>query len=185
MGLFIIMTAAEYFDMNSGGRRLGAGADKPDPGLLLQLPGGQVVRPEFDDGSLLVMSGEGIRMWMRSDPAAELPHVPLHEMLVPDLSGAARAWFGRMFLPPRDAVLQHGPSKGMTFNEYREQTYTAFKEKRPCEASTAGACSHPEGCFHKFTGPPGNVCFHSHLKMQLTVNLASSCRQGVTLQGGP
>ena len=51
----------------------------------------------------------------------------------------ARVWFGRMFFPPRDARIQHGPDKGrLTFNEYRQQTYAAFHQGRPCDASPAG-----------------------------------------------
>jgi hypothetical protein len=145
MGLFIIMTAAEYFSSlntdKGDGSRLAPGHGKPEPGLLIELPSGMVVRPNIADGSLLVMNGEGANMWMRAEgtrASDDPPYAPPHELVVPDVQGATRAWFGRMYLPPRDAVLQHGASKGITFNEYREQTYEAFKEGRPCEAPTAG-----------------------------------------------
>jgi len=65
---------------------------------------------------------------------------------MPEIGDALRLWFGRMFLPPRDAVLQGVPPESrLTFNEYRQQTYTAFKEQRPCDASTAGCLSSSNG----------------------------------------
>jgi hypothetical protein len=148
MGLFIIMTAAEYFNLQDEGskdvlhqsRQL-LGEARPESGLLIELPDGQVVRPVFEEGSLLVMNGEGASMWMRVEGphASPLPpYAPPHELVVPDVQGATRAWFGRMYLPPRDAVLQHGASKGITFNEYREQTYEAFRDGNPCDALTDG-----------------------------------------------
>ena len=61
---------------------------------------------------------------------------------VPEIENALRLWFGRMYFPPRDALLQDDSSDTrLTFNEYRQQTYTAFKEQRPCDASTAGCLS--------------------------------------------
>lgn len=37
---------------------------------------------------------------------AARPFAPGHEVVVPDMEGVVRAWFGRMYLPPRDALLQ-------------------------------------------------------------------------------
>ena len=75
------------------------------------------------------MVGEGLRMWMRlpETPGGEtVPSGTLHEVqLPPEASSSteasiARLWFGRMFFPPRDALIQHGQDKGrLTFNEYR------------------------------------------------------------------
>ncbi|GAX78015.1 hypothetical protein CEUSTIGMA_g5457.t1 [Chlamydomonas eustigma] len=156
MGLFLIMTAAEYFHLQYRDSRDAIQSQRllsearPESGLLIELPNGQVVRPVFEEGSLLVMNGEGASMWMRAEGlhASPLPpFAPPHELLVPEAEGAARAWFGRMYLPPRDAVLQHGASKGMTFNEYREQTYEAFRDGNPCcpesrrGLQSAGNCS--------------------------------------------
>ena len=172
-GLFLVMTAAEYLDLGSGAR-LSQGRGKPEAGLLLQLPAGyddsgeaageekgtaghgygRIVRPSFDDGSLIFMAGEGLRMWMRAaggdSSAADaarrgaVPLVPpqgtMHEVQLPaDAEGSVRVWFGRMFFPPREALIQHGPEKGrLTFGDYRQQTYDAFHRGEPCDASPAG-----------------------------------------------
>ncbi len=55
------------------------------------------------------------------------------------MDGVLRAWFGRMYFPPRDAVLQ-GSAVNLTFNQYRQQTYAAFRHGQPHVASTVG-CS--------------------------------------------
>ena len=86
--------------------------------------------PTFPAGSLLVMNGEGTRLWMKTAPTAgkaaavRWPHVPSHEVLVPDMrANIGRVWFGRMYLPPRENVLQvHGTSgqerTSMTFGKH-------------------------------------------------------------------
>ena len=61
LGLFIVMTAAEYFDLASGDRVPPSAEGRPESGFRLQLPDGRIVRPTFPDGCLLVMNGEGAR----------------------------------------------------------------------------------------------------------------------------
>ena len=62
LGLFIVMTAAEYFDLASGDRVPPGAEGRPESGFRLQLPGGGIVQPTFPDGCLLVMNGEGARL---------------------------------------------------------------------------------------------------------------------------
>jgi hypothetical protein len=61
IGLFIVMTQATYFSSSSAGieASIGASGNKPESGLYLQLPSGEVVKPTVPDGCLLVMNGEG------------------------------------------------------------------------------------------------------------------------------
>ena len=156
MGLFIVMTAAEYIHMASGepaaevssraaGGGAAAAATGPEPGFFLELASGEIVKPVIPPGSLLVMNGEGLERWTRRAPGSVRPHVPGHEVVLPPMEGLGRVWFGRMFLPPRDAVLQQLPGEAdhhatMTFGEYRDQAMAAFREGTPEVASTAG-CS--------------------------------------------
>lgn len=133
MGLFIVMTAAEYIDLSTGERLRDALPDDtsepisstshtrvaPESGFRLRLPNGNVVTPTFPSGSLLVMNGEGSRLWIKvatssnKEGATRWPYAPAHEVLVPNMDlDVGRAWFGRMYLPPRDAVLQpHEPQQ--------------------------------------------------------------------------
>ena len=164
MGLFIVMTAADYFDLPSGDRMVppdDANYDTVDPhrwspesGFRLRLPDGSVVLPTIPSGSVLVMNGEGSHLWMKTSPSVQAPtrrpYVPAHEVLVPNMDqNIGRAWFGRMYLPPRDAVLQgQQPSmrlvggikeaSAVTFGWYRDQTFAAFSQGKPHLASTIG-----------------------------------------------
>ncbi|KAG2486951.1 hypothetical protein HYH03_014448 [Edaphochlamys debaryana] len=106
VGLFLVMSPAELFD-----RAAAATAEPQGPrrsqDLVVTLPDGSVVAPRLPEGALLVMNGEGVQRWMR--PAAEgaaQPHTPMHEVLSSGMGGGVRAWFGRMFMPPPDSVLQ-------------------------------------------------------------------------------
>ncbi|KAG1679686.1 hypothetical protein FOA52_006205 [Chlamydomonas sp. UWO 241] len=141
VGLFIVMTAAEYFEKASAEGRLQRleGDTKPATGFLLELADGELVRPIIPDNSLLVMNGEGSSRWISGAAGAPRPRAASHEVHVPDVPGATRAWFGRMYFPPRDALLQDaGEGQAMTFNEYREQTYRASQAGDNSQASTAG-----------------------------------------------
>jgi hypothetical protein len=98
MGLFIIMTPAEYVSSVLGvsDRVSPEAVQEPSSGLRLELANGQVVEPCFPKDSLLVMNGEGSRLWVRALPTAQRPYAPAHDVLVPDMVGWARAWYGRM-----------------------------------------------------------------------------------------
>eukprot|EP00798_Chlamydomonas_sp_ICE-L_P012782 gene12782-16040_t len=144
MGLFLVMSAAEYFSTNGpNSQRLDPNNGKPESGFILQLPDGRMVKPIIPDGSLLVMNGEGCTRWSWPGHSAEqvqasrAPHPAAHEVVLPQLKGISRAWFGRMYLPPRSSLLV---DTNMSFNEYRQQTYSAFHEGTPDLALTTG-CS--------------------------------------------
>lgn len=132
--------------------------------LVVQLADGKIVAPVLPDGALLVMNGEGLTRWMRasSSPGRPHPYSPLHEVLSSDMGGGVRAWFGRMFMPARSALLQGADvdaslpqpqmasrppssapastSSRLTFGAYREHTHAMFRDGLGQEASAAG-CS--------------------------------------------
>ena len=139
IGLFIVMTSAEYFETASLAPL--ANELRPDPGLFLELPSGEVVRPRVPQDCLVVMNGEGAARWMRTAKGARKPQAARHEVALPDLlPGITRAWFGRMFFPLSQNLIQDSSSEQMTFAEYREQTYQALKDNKHHLASLSG-CS--------------------------------------------
>ncbi|KAG1668910.1 hypothetical protein FOA52_016079 [Chlamydomonas sp. UWO 241] len=166
VGLFIVMTAAEYYETAAAEGRLQrlAGDTKPTTGFLLELADGELVRPIIPDNSLLVMNGEGSSRWISGAAGAPRPRAASHEVHVPDVPGATRAWFGRMYFPPRDALLQDSEEgQTMTFNEYREQTYRASQAGDNSLASTAG-CAPSGRHLLQDSGscPAGEMyCWHS------------------------
>mmetsp|Transcript_23883 Transcript_23883/g.32833 ORF Transcript_23883/g.32833 Transcript_23883/m.32833 type:complete len:652 (+) Transcript_23883:108-2063(+) len=177
MGLFIVMTPGEFFESHQWEK-----SDNPEAqdkamftsvptkgsenvpergsGLFLELPSGEVVAPKFPKDCFLVLGGEGAKRWI-SRPEAVPLYAPAHEVVLPSLQSGrlVRAWYGRMFFPPRSATLMLPPDDpaltllpvsnrtqaqvrtSLTFGELREQTYSAFLSGQPEIALTAGC--HP------------------------------------------
>eukprot|EP00667_Euglena_gracilis_P007542 EG_transcript_7615 len=113
LGMFIVMTPPQYFHFRNF-----AATDYPvDSGFQVQLPNGDVVTPEFPAGSVVVMNGEGCADWINSKVARKL-YVPPHQVVLPrGTVGLGRAWYGRMYLPPRTTVKQD-QRLSTTFNQY-------------------------------------------------------------------
>jgi hypothetical protein len=107
MGLFIIMTAAEYF--GAAGQRLSVPGQEGRPettGFLLELPGGEVVAPVIPEGCLLVMNGEGSSLWMQGSSA--WPRKPQVRLV----------YSGRTYWSVCDIILKE--------NTLNPETYTVF-----------------------------------------------------------
>eukprot|EP00238_Polyblepharides_amylifera_P000991 CAMPEP_0196570718 /NCGR_PEP_ID=MMETSP1081-20130531/878_1 /TAXON_ID=36882 /ORGANISM="Pyramimonas amylifera, Strain CCMP720" /LENGTH=639 /DNA_ID=CAMNT_0041887325 /DNA_START=118 /DNA_END=2037 /DNA_ORIENTATION=- len=148
MGLFIVMTPAQYLPLQEG-----EGTDSAQlngGGLFLELADGRVVKPSFPMDSFLVMGGEGSRLWVRRPKSVPF-FAPGHEVVLPkEMVNLGRAWYGRMFLPSRAATYigqssaQESNSK-ITFNEFRDQTYNAFHNGKPETALALGCHASPAG----------------------------------------
>ena len=176
MGLFIIMTPAEYLNLDDSSSVRQDVLDGGSEAFHLELPDGEIVVPTFPRGSLLVMNGEGATRWMRAEKGARKPYAPAHEVSLPPLKGQSRVWFGRMYLPSRQAVLQDELSsadgKAVTFNAYRDQTYRAFRDRSPQTASTVG-CS-PSRRSLKDEGSCGPNEFYCWMTCMTTATLGCS-----------
>jgi hypothetical protein len=115
-GIMIAMTAGYY-----------AGDYRTDEhGLYVELPTGQVCRASVDEDSLVLMVGAGSR-WLSPMLGAPLRAVP-HAM-VAGIHGedSSRAWFGKMILPPADAIIMQD-GKATSFQQYRHLITTASDE---------------------------------------------------------
>ncbi|KAG5185581.1 hypothetical protein JKP88DRAFT_311797, partial [Tribonema minus] len=150
IGLFLVMTVAEYISLPTGDRLFGN--DRPHgSGLVVELAPGYQTAPALPEGALVIMHGEAATRWMEA--GAVKPKAPLHEVVSMDVSGAARAWFGRMYFPLADAKLrlQDGEllddaihnafdAGGLTFGAYHQHAAEAFRRGQGHSASAAG-CS--------------------------------------------
>ena len=132
-------------------------ADVPDAeaaggGLEVQLHDGKRARlpPALAAGSLIVMLGDGWHQWINPGLRSPLRPAP-HAMTMPRLAAAAaadaaapqplRLWYGRMFLPPLDALL---PPHGISFERVRaawRQEATAAPRRRLRAATAAAAAA--------------------------------------------
>eukprot|EP00457_Paulinella_chromatophora_P001413 gb/GEZN01001415.1/.p1 GENE.gb/GEZN01001415.1/~~gb/GEZN01001415.1/.p1 ORF type:complete len:840 (+),score=88.51 gb/GEZN01001415.1/:53-2572(+) len=125
-GLFIAMTAGLY---SVGGDTSKIAPPSQECGLYIQLSHGPVVKAEIDEDALIILVGHGGAHWLYSSSAASRaveateswPHSAhpvsvfprfraLPHALVARESDVlqVRTWYGRMFLPPSDAILPSG-----------------------------------------------------------------------------
>jgi hypothetical protein len=70
----------------------------------------------FDDDSLHIMLGDGVQQYINPRLARSAP--PLrstpHAMVMPrGADGESRSWYGRMFLPPADAISEEHGTTGI------------------------------------------------------------------------
>ena len=117
-GLMIAMTSGLYKDAK--GKILSS--NEIENGLYMTLNTGSVVKVVTKDDSLIIMMGQGAASWLEPKLGQQIRAVP-HALLV-DIGGVStsRAWFGKMYLPPTDAISERWG--GSTF-----ATFTASTEK--------------------------------------------------------
>mmetsp|Transcript_5858 Transcript_5858/g.7666 ORF Transcript_5858/g.7666 Transcript_5858/m.7666 type:complete len:433 (+) Transcript_5858:188-1486(+) len=118
-GLLIAFTPGVFFD---DGKVVKADDDL----FFVKLSNGETVRPIFPPNSLVFMVGEAMGKLIDSKLAAvshSLKVNPVHDK---------RVWYGRMFLPPADAIF----AEGMTFGDFRHEI----------ESGSASAHTKSIGC---------------------------------------
>jgi len=119
-GIFIAFTPA----LSSSGDAAGTGH------FFIMREDGSRPEVEFEDSDLIFMLGDGVNQIVNphheaSYQALRLRAVP-HAMNMPDLANrSVRTWYGRMVLPPVDAV---HPENGKTFGEIRELMISGQEE---------------------------------------------------------
>jgi hypothetical protein len=131
----------------------GAAVEGADPavGFYVEDARGRVSQPRFaDDGDVLVfMLGDAVNEWFAHCPVP-LRAVP-HSLVLSETCAAGasqRLWYGRMFLPPHNAV---SPKANRTFGELRRARVAAAAAERAGGGAArrralAGAESLSLGC---------------------------------------
>lgn len=118
-GLFIAMTNGYYADQDG----------QPVPvqnGLYVTLPTGAVVRAVTEEDALIFMMGQGAADWLApklGKPLRAVPHAMIADTSSSESKPMTRAWFGKMYLPPADAV--SAAWNGRSYGNYRELLRTA------------------------------------------------------------
>eukprot|EP01039_Chlorochromonas_danica_P002499 gene2497-2737_t len=77
-------------------------------GLYMELADGQKVKVLADDDSLIILMADGAASWLA--PVFGRPlYAPSHALFadLPANGQASRSWYGKMYLPPADAVIPH------------------------------------------------------------------------------
>jgi len=111
--------------------------DKKKNGLYIELPQGGIYHAECPDDTLIFMVGQGGASWLNSNSGLKLRAVP-HALVLPwqqqppsssekneislkNIEKQWRSWYGRMFLPPRDALIDDGSSTMVSFEELKSR----------------------------------------------------------------
>jgi hypothetical protein len=122
-GLLIAMTTGLYSNADSSTKN----------GLYMELPTGAIVEVEARDDALIIMVGKGGATWLApllGLPFRAVPHA-LSIRMKPssDEKNPTRAWYGKMFLPPSDAII---PEFNIPFTKYRSdvQRFLTSKDKK-------------------------------------------------------
>lgn len=116
-GMFIAFTPALLVeDAPDGSAAIVEGADTGT--FYVQRGDGRAARTEFGDDVVVLMLGDGVDQYVNPRlPGDALRSAP-HAMAMPEHSAAqSRVWYGRMFLPPDDALSEQ---HGLSFARVRE-----------------------------------------------------------------
>lgn len=106
-GMLIAMTTGYYSHEKS---------DKS--GLYIMLPDNTKAKAIVDDNALVIMVGDGASRWLSpllGKPLRAIPHALIADLQPVQGTAAARSWYGKMYLPPADAII---PQEDLTFREY-------------------------------------------------------------------
>jgi hypothetical protein len=138
-GLFIAMTAGLYVSAAEGP------PVDADNGLYVQLATGAVARAVARDDAVLFLVGEGGSRWLSPVLGAPLRAVPHALLALPSMLQAkdgalTRSWYGKMFLPPSDALIPAtAPGRRVPYSEYRRSEVESYLRSGQLE-SLPSAC---------------------------------------------
>lgn len=142
-GLFIAMTTGLWSDDSS---------INSAHGVYIETPTGVLARMESSDNALIIMVGDGGARWLAPKLGASLRAVP-HALLADVIHAQStnkirtRSWYGKMFLPPKDAIIH---DLSMTFAAFREHQLEVILGN--LDSATEGgvdiSASFPLGCGH-------------------------------------
>jgi hypothetical protein len=107
-GLMIAMTTGFYQNTQPS----------DNSGLYIQMPNGEERKAIADEDALIVLMGDGSSRWLAPVLGALFRGIP-HKLVVdlPVGKPGSRSWYGKMYLPPADAVI---PQEEMKYSEYSQ-----------------------------------------------------------------
>jgi hypothetical protein len=174
-GMMIAMTTGYYSGVDAGGgRALDA------RGLRMELPSGQRVQVQTrDEASLLVLMGAAGASWLEPVLGAPLRPVP-HGLFAAVRPGETRSWFGKMFLPPGNALVPVDAVVGRKGGQAGMQPYAVYRQRELQQQHQQSSASKeewtsllPTGCggytsqfpsspSHSYSVAPSRLSMHSN-----------------------
>mmetsp|Transcript_7160 Transcript_7160/g.8188 ORF Transcript_7160/g.8188 Transcript_7160/m.8188 type:complete len:553 (+) Transcript_7160:112-1770(+) len=132
LGLFIAMTPGLFVE----------GDPDDESGLYIELKNGEVVKPNFGNGDVLIfMIGDGFKQWINPSLGVSFRATP-HAMRMPK-EASTRTWYGRMFLPPKNAFLV---PQAQTFRELQADIGTSRHAGTACSDGLVISERSLQGC---------------------------------------
>lgn len=123
---------------------------------------------------VLFMVGDGVSNWIDKNSIQPLRSVP-HRLIMEKHNGLARAWFGRMFFPPKDAFL---PKQQVTFRDLRMKSIETGTHGGDV---SYGGCSNNDHVLRDLTGSAcGADEIYCWMACRSTVGL--TCASNQTIQ---
>lgn len=107
-GLMIAMTTGYYQNIQPS----------EASGLYMKLPNGEERKVIAEEDALIILMGDGAARWLA--PVLGKPFRGLPHKLVVDLpreQSGSRSWYGKMYLPPADAII---PQEDMKYSEFNK-----------------------------------------------------------------
>jgi hypothetical protein len=102
----------------------------PKTGLYLTLPNGKSVKTVMSESSLILLMGEGSAKWLSPAPLGAafrpVPHALFIDNDNSNNGGNTRSWFGKMYLPPSDAILPAPFGDHKPYSAYRHEEVKAL-----------------------------------------------------------
>eukprot|EP00471_Norrisiella_sphaerica_P006583 CAMPEP_0184490978 /NCGR_PEP_ID=MMETSP0113_2-20130426/19326_1 /TAXON_ID=91329 /ORGANISM="Norrisiella sphaerica, Strain BC52" /LENGTH=590 /DNA_ID=CAMNT_0026875137 /DNA_START=122 /DNA_END=1894 /DNA_ORIENTATION=+ len=128
-GLFIAISPALLLPRTEASSGSGVNQGRSlhaSPGFYIKMTSGMEVEAMFPDPHCLVfMVGSGLARWVDGAQRTGIRNGVPHGVRIP--AASTRLWFGRMFLPPKDAL---SLDTGMKFMDYRDlQLLDFYKEQ--------------------------------------------------------
>jgi len=123
-GLFVAFTPA-FYDGRTNIR-------DDNSGLYIKMPTGIISEVTVSENSLVLMIGAAAGSWLA--PILGRPLRPVPHKVVSGLSasdGGRRNWFGKMFLPPPDALIKDkSENSALPYSEYRRREIKILAERK-------------------------------------------------------
>lgn len=105
------------------------------------------IDPAVEDDAVVYALGEGWAQWL-SPKLSRALHAAPHAMVLRGSDETRRVWYGRMFLPPDDALLpsRTGEVSDETFGEWRDRTADQVHRKQEDALEAAATAAMPAAC---------------------------------------
>jgi len=179
-GLFIAFTPGRFVNHQDASFRPGEGTS----GFFVTLQDGAIEEVKFtEDDDLVIMLGDGVNQYINDkipDDKIKLRSVPHTLRMNSHDPSVSRVWYGRMVLPPVDAV---HPAHSMTFGELRERMIASSLDENKEEPGLGCSGGMVARDLSAVTCEGDSIyCWHRCMNLTDTVNDEACAERNLSVQ---